>query len=80
MGSKPSNNFQMDRPESGGADRDAERETSGLLDRAKAEFAGGEKRKVAGRGTRRHGDLTGAPEKAGERPPVAARGKGRRNR
>jgi len=36
---KPSNNFQQDRPESGGADRNGERENSGLLDRAKQEFA-----------------------------------------
>jgi hypothetical protein len=39
MGNKPSNIFQQDRPESGGADHDDERETSGLLDRAKQEFA-----------------------------------------
>lgn len=39
MGGKPSNNFQSDRPESGGADRDMERENSGLLDREKEKFA-----------------------------------------
>ena len=39
MGSKPSNNFQSDRPESGGADRSDERENSGLLERAKQKFA-----------------------------------------
>lgn len=39
MGNKPSNIFQMDRPESGGADRKDERESSGLLDREKQEFA-----------------------------------------
>ena len=39
MGNKPSNIFQMDRPESGGADRDDEREKSGLLDRTKEKFA-----------------------------------------
>jgi len=39
MGNKPSNIFQMDRPESGGADRDEVRETSGFLDRAKEKFA-----------------------------------------
>ena len=39
MGTKPSTNFQSDRPESGGADRDMERESSGLLDREKAKFA-----------------------------------------
>jgi hypothetical protein len=39
MGSKPSNNFQSDRPESGGADKDMAREKSGLLDRDKEKFA-----------------------------------------
>ena len=48
MGTKPSNNFQMDRPESGGADRDGERESSGLLDRAKEEFAVAEAGKQSG--------------------------------
>ena len=48
MGNKPSNIFQMDRPESGGADRDEERESSGLLDRAKEEFAEAQRQKDAG--------------------------------
>lgn len=39
MGTKPSNNFQSDRPESGGADRSDERENSGLLERDKQKFA-----------------------------------------
>jgi hypothetical protein len=39
MGSKPSNNFQSDRPESGGADKDMLREKSGLPDRDKQRFA-----------------------------------------
>ena len=39
MGTKPSNNFQSDRPESGGADRKGERENSGLLDRDKEKYA-----------------------------------------
>jgi hypothetical protein len=39
MGTKPSNNFQSDRPESGGADRDSARENSGLLDKNKEQFA-----------------------------------------
>ena len=39
MGAKPSNNFQSDRPESGGANHDSERENSGLLDREKERFA-----------------------------------------
>ncbi len=43
MGSKPSNAFQMNRPESGGADRDEEREKSGLLEREKQEFAASQK-------------------------------------
>ena len=39
MGHKPSNNFQSDRPESGGANKDMSREKSGLADREKARFA-----------------------------------------
>ena len=39
MGVKPSNNYQSDRPESGGADRDSIREKSGLQDRDKQKFA-----------------------------------------
>jgi hypothetical protein len=39
MGTKPSSNYQSDRPESGGANRDGERENSGLLDRDKEKFA-----------------------------------------
>jgi hypothetical protein len=56
MGGKPSNNFQSDRPESGGADRDSERENSGLLDREKEKFAEEEVEKRAD-----------APEQAGEK-------------
>ena len=39
MGAKASNNFQSDRPESGGADKDMLREKSGLPDRDKEQFA-----------------------------------------
>ena len=39
MGGKASNNFQSDRPESGGADKDMLREKSGLPDRDKDKFA-----------------------------------------
>jgi hypothetical protein len=39
MGAKPSNNFQSDRPESGGADKDGIRENNGLLDRDKEKYA-----------------------------------------
>lgn len=45
MGSKPSNNFQSDRPESGGANRDEEREKSGLLEREKEEFSTAESKR-----------------------------------
>ena len=38
MGAKASNNFQSDRPESGGADKDDIREKNGLLDREKETF------------------------------------------
>jgi hypothetical protein len=73
MGHKPSNFFQMDRPESGGADRDDEREASGSLDRAKEEFAEAEARKRdLGRGrTRDPGSR--AEASSGERP-TSARG------
>jgi len=47
MGIKPSSNYQSDRPESGGADRDMEREKSGLLDRDKQKFAVEEQEKRA---------------------------------
>ena len=39
MGMKPSNNYQSDRPESGGADKDGIRENNGLLERDKEKFA-----------------------------------------
>jgi len=39
MGSKPSNNFQSNRPESGGADKDDQREKSGLTELDKERFA-----------------------------------------
>ena len=39
MGSKPSHAMQSNRPESGGADPDEQREKSGLLDRDKQQLA-----------------------------------------
>ena len=48
MGTKPSNNYQSDRPESGGADRDGEREKSGLLDKDKEKYASDMARKREG--------------------------------
>ena len=47
MGGKASNFMQSDRPESGGADKDMQREKSGLLDRDKARFATDEAEKRA---------------------------------
>ena len=55
MGGKPSNQMQSDRPESGGADKDMQREKSGLLERDKAKFAEDEVEKRAN-----------APEQASE--------------
>ena len=56
MGTKPSNNYQSDRPESGGADRDDIREKSGIQEREKQRFAAerAQERKEAP-----HGDATG---------------------
>lgn len=39
MGGKASNNFQSDRPESGGADKDMRREKSGLPERERERYA-----------------------------------------
>ncbi len=39
MGGKASTNMQSDRPESGGADKDMQREKSGLLELDKEKFA-----------------------------------------
>ncbi|MDB4899284.1 MAG: hypothetical protein JWN53_1092 [Gemmatimonadetes bacterium] len=45
--SKPDINLKTDRPESGGADKDMQRESSGLLDRDKEKFAQEEAEKRA---------------------------------
>jgi hypothetical protein len=45
MGQKASNFSQMDRPESGGADRDNQRENSGLLNTAKGQVSRSQKEK-----------------------------------
>lgn len=47
MGGKASNNLQSNRPESGGADKDMQREKSGLLDRDKERFAAEEAERQA---------------------------------
>jgi hypothetical protein len=69
VGTKPSNNFQRDRPESGGADRDQERERSGLLDREKQAFAEAEQEK---RERRPQGDARESPPES-EQPPTSRR-------
>jgi hypothetical protein len=74
MGHKPSNIFQMDRPESGGADRKEEREASGLLGREKQEFAEAESRKKAGDQVR---SKAAAPKKA---PATKSTSRGTRKR
>jgi hypothetical protein len=61
VGTKPSNNYQSDRPESGGADRNSERESSGILDRDKQKFASD---KAAERESSRP---TGADDRGGSR-------------
>ena len=43
MGIKPSNNYQSNRPESGGANHDEKLENSGILEREKQEFAASRK-------------------------------------
>lgn len=52
MGGEASNNFQSDRPESGGADRDMIREKSGLLERDKQTFASDQAAKDADSATK----------------------------
>lgn len=66
MGSKPSNNFQSNRPESGGADHDEQLEKSGVLEREKQEFAAAQKARqerprgeAAERSDERSGDRAG---------------------
>jgi len=49
MGSKASNFFQSDRPESGGADKDMQREKSGLLEIDKERFAAEQQEREASR-------------------------------
>jgi hypothetical protein len=67
MGSKPSNNFQSDRPESGGADKDMSREKSGLPDRDKERFAQeqAERREAA---PRRHQSSSSIEEESSSEP------------
>jgi hypothetical protein len=60
MGVKPSINYQSDRPESGGADKDSAREKSGMLDRERDKFA-------AEKAAERRDDRSLIPKNAAER-------------
>ena len=73
MGHKPSNFFQMDRPESGGANRKGEREAPELLDRAKEEFAQTEAKKGARRPTKGAASKSAGDARLSEPPARAAR-------
>lgn len=55
MGSKSSNFFQSDRPESGGANKDESREKSGLLDRDQQTYATSEADREAAATAEREG-------------------------
>ena len=66
MGGKPSNQIPSNRPESGGADRDNAKETSGLLERSKQEFAAGEQKKRENRNEK--GDHTASDGTAADAP------------
>lgn len=45
MGGKPQHAIPSNRPESGGSDKDGLKESSGLLERSKQEFAAAEQQK-----------------------------------
>jgi hypothetical protein len=62
MGGKASNNFQSDRPESGGADKDMQHEKSGLLEREKEKFAVEEHEKHAAEASAQHASEHGQPD------------------
>ena len=66
MGGKPSNAIPSNRPESGGADKDNAKENSGLLDRAKQEFAAAEQKKRENRNEK--GDHTASDGTAADAP------------
>ena len=57
MGGKASNFLQSDRPESGGADKDMQREKSGLLERDKERFAAEQQERNAGKTEEEDGDV-----------------------
>ncbi len=66
MGGKPSNQIPSDRPESGGSDKDSLKESSGLLERSKQEFAAADQKKRADRNEK--GDHTASDGTAADAP------------
>lgn len=66
MGGKPSNQIPSDRPESGGSDRDGVKESSGLLERSKQEFAAAEQQKRENRSEK--GDRAASDGTAADAP------------
>ncbi|HEX2718322.1 MAG TPA: hypothetical protein VHM67_11630 [Gemmatimonadaceae bacterium] len=64
MGGKPDHAIPSNRPESGGSDKDGLKEQSGLLERAKQEFAVSEEKK------RQRQDKDGADETAADAPNI----------
>jgi hypothetical protein len=75
VGTKPSNNFQSDRPESGGADRRDERENSGLLGREKEKFAAEEAEKARSSKQRARDEEEGVKAKSDVNPATRKRKK-----
>jgi hypothetical protein len=65
MGGKPDWATRANRPESGGADKDDLKESSGLLEKTKQEFAASEQLKK-----KKDGDKAGADQTAAKAPNV----------
>ena len=65
MGGKPQYAIPSNRPESGGSDKDDLKESSGLLEKSKQEFAASEQLKK-----QKRGDKSGADETAADAPNI----------
>ena len=66
MGGKPQHAIPSNRPESGGADKDDLKESSGLLERSKQEFAAADQKKRQMQIEK--GDLTASDGTAADAP------------
>lgn len=66
MGGKPQHAIPSNRPESGGADKDEVKESSGLLERSKQEYAAAEQKKRENRNEK--GDHTASDGTAADAP------------